>query len=165
MGFSGGGSSGASVLVAVGICVPYGGDGAPSGYVLCDGSAISRTGFANLFNIIGTSFGVGDGSTTFNVPDMRTNNSFPRGATNDGDVGGTGGVDDVTLTDDQCALVSHNHNFTTFGGVSNGVVGANLANIQSSPNAGTTTTEGLAVADDPHENRPPFVNFNWVIKA
>jgi hypothetical protein len=44
---------------------------APSGYVMCDGSAISRTDYANLFACIGEKFGVGDGSTTFNVPDLR----------------------------------------------------------------------------------------------
>lgn len=51
--------------------VLYAGSTAPSGWVLCDGSAISRTDYAPLFAIIGTTFGVGDGSTTFNVPDMR----------------------------------------------------------------------------------------------
>lgn len=42
-----------------------------SGWLICDGSAVSRTTYADLFNIIGTSFGAGDGSTTFNLPDMR----------------------------------------------------------------------------------------------
>lgn len=40
------------------------------GYILCDGSAISRTDYADLFAVIGTTFGAGDGSTTFNVPDL-----------------------------------------------------------------------------------------------
>lgn len=44
---------------------------APAGYVMCDGSAISRTDYANLFACIGVKFGAGDGSTTFNVPDLR----------------------------------------------------------------------------------------------
>lgn len=44
---------------------------APAGYVMCDGSAISRTDYANLFACIGEKFGAGDGSTTFNVPDLR----------------------------------------------------------------------------------------------
>jgi microcystin-dependent protein len=51
---------------------------APTGWLLCDGSAISRTVYADLFDIISTTFGVGDGSTTFNVPDFR--GVFPRGA-------------------------------------------------------------------------------------
>lgn len=56
----------------------YGGSSAPSGYLLCDGSAISRTTYAALFTAISTTFGVGDGSTTFNVPDIR--GIFVRGA-------------------------------------------------------------------------------------
>tara|TARA_R110001606_G_scaffold136528_1_gene274100 strand:- start:527 stop:1447 length:921 start_codon:yes stop_codon:yes gene_type:complete len=43
----------------------------PNGHLECDGSAISRTTYADLFNNIGTSWGVGDGSTTFNIPDLR----------------------------------------------------------------------------------------------
>ncbi len=42
----------------------------PTGYLLCDGSAVSRAGYADLFAAIGTTFGVGDGSTTFNLPDL-----------------------------------------------------------------------------------------------
>ena len=44
---------------------------APSGWLDCDGSAVSRTTYSNLFSAIGTTFGTGDGSTTFNVPDLR----------------------------------------------------------------------------------------------
>lgn len=44
---------------------------APSGYLLCDGSAVSRTTYSGLFGVIGTTYGVGDGSTTFNVPNMK----------------------------------------------------------------------------------------------
>ena len=43
----------------------------PSGYLVCDGSAIDRTTYSKLFSVIGTSFGAGNGSTTFNIPDLR----------------------------------------------------------------------------------------------
>ena len=46
----------------------YGGATAPDSWLLCDGSAVSRTTFAGLFDAIGTKYGVGDGSTTFNLP-------------------------------------------------------------------------------------------------
>lgn len=49
----------------------YGGATAPEGWMLCQGQAISRTEYADLFAVIGTNFGPGDGSTTFNLPDMR----------------------------------------------------------------------------------------------
>ena len=55
----------------IGAIFPFGGTSAPSGYLLCDGSAVSRTDYSALFAVIGTSFGAGDGSTTFNVPDLR----------------------------------------------------------------------------------------------
>ena len=50
----------------------------PEGFLLCDGSLISRTNYAGLFAIIGTTFGAGDGSTTFGIPDLRA--KFVRGA-------------------------------------------------------------------------------------
>ena len=55
----------------IGSIVPYGGLIAPSGWMLCHGQAVSRTTYAKLFSVIGTSFGTGDGSTTFNLPDLR----------------------------------------------------------------------------------------------
>lgn len=55
----------------VGSIQAYGGTTAPWGWLLCQGQAVSRTTYAELFGVIGTSFGEGDGSTTFNVPDLR----------------------------------------------------------------------------------------------
>jgi microcystin-dependent protein len=55
----------------VGSLIMWVGTSAPSGWLLCDGSAISRSTYATLFAIIGESFGIGDGSTTFNLPDFR----------------------------------------------------------------------------------------------
>lgn len=54
-----------------GIVIPFGGVNIPPGWLLCDGSAISRTTYAALFSIIGTNWGNGDGSTTFHLPDLR----------------------------------------------------------------------------------------------
>jgi len=54
-----------------GFIVPYAGQTPPSGWLLCDGSPVSRTTYAGLFALIGTTYGAGDGSTTFNVPDLR----------------------------------------------------------------------------------------------
>lgn len=57
--------------VPAGIIASYGGDTAPSGWLICDGSEISRTTYADLFSAIGTKYGSGDGSTTFNLPDFK----------------------------------------------------------------------------------------------
>lgn len=55
----------------IGTIVPYAGTTAPYGYLMCDGSEVSRTQYYQLFNVIGTTYGEGDGSTTFKVPDLR----------------------------------------------------------------------------------------------
>lgn len=68
----------------------------PAGWLLCDGSAISRSTYADLFAIIGTYFGVGNGSTTFNLPNLTER--FIRGAVNEAAIGTTGGLNTVTLT-------------------------------------------------------------------
>jgi len=59
----------------------YGGSpvtGAPGGWLMCDGSAVSRTTYSALFTVAGTAYGAGDGSTTFNLPDLRSR--FPLGS-------------------------------------------------------------------------------------
>jgi microcystin-dependent protein len=61
----------AQVGAITGQVIDYAGSTIPSGWQQCDGSAISRTTFSALFTAIGTTWGVGDGSTTFNVPDLR----------------------------------------------------------------------------------------------
>jgi microcystin-dependent protein len=80
---------------------------APTGYLLCNGSNISRTVYKNLFDTIGITYGVGDGSTTFTIPDLR--GAVPRGA-------GTsnGYTQNVTVTlgsKDNDATQEHKHNY------------------------------------------------------
>lgn len=60
----------------VGMVVDFAGSSSPAGWFLCSGQAISRTTYAELFFVIGTTYGTGDGSTTFNVPDLRGRASF-----------------------------------------------------------------------------------------
>jgi len=79
---------------------------APTGWLKCNGAAISRSTYANLFAAIGTTFGSGDGSTTFNVPDMR--GYFPRAWVDDGSVGGARTFG-TTQTD---AFQGHWHQYT-----------------------------------------------------
>jgi len=69
-----------------GSIIMHGAAAAPSGWLRCDGSAVSRTTYAELFAVIGTAYGVGDGGTTFNLPDLVSR--FPRGATAPGSTGG-----------------------------------------------------------------------------
>jgi microcystin-dependent protein len=67
--------------IPAGTILEYAGSSAPSGYLLCQGGAVSRTTYSALFAIIGTTYGVGDGSTTFNLPDKRNRTSFGAGGT------------------------------------------------------------------------------------
>lgn len=58
-------------LAPVGVVLPFAGSAAPSGWLLCAGQEVSRTTYAALFTALGTAYGVGNGSTTFNLPDLR----------------------------------------------------------------------------------------------
>jgi hypothetical protein len=61
----------AGFLIPTGVTLPFAGASAPTGWLICDGSAVSRTTYVNLFVVLSTTWGVGDGSLTFNIPDMR----------------------------------------------------------------------------------------------
>ena len=61
----------ALLLTPAGLVAPYAGSSAPAGYLLCDGTAVSRTTYATLFAVVSTTYGIGDGSTTFNIPDLK----------------------------------------------------------------------------------------------
>lgn len=104
--------------VNTGIVLPWGDSTAPSGFLECDGSAVSRTTYATLFGIIGTTYGSGDGSTTFNVPDLSDrviiskSPSFALGSTGGansvaaaGNIGGSAGNTTISTP----TLASHSH--------------------------------------------------------
>lgn len=59
-----------ALLVPTGVIMPYAGDTPPKGFLLCNGQAVSRTTYVNLFTAIGTKYGEGDGNATFNVPNL-----------------------------------------------------------------------------------------------
>lgn len=88
----------ATLTFPAGIIIPFAGpaENIPDGWMLCDGSAISRTDYANLYKAIGVCWGTGDGSTTFNLPDLR--GMFLRGVS--GDSGNDADADSrIVLTD------------------------------------------------------------------
>lgn len=89
--------------VPIGVIMDYGGSSAPNGWLICDGSAVSRTTYSDLFSVIGESFGAGDGSTTFNLPQFQGNVSIGLDP-NDEDfdtIGNTFGSKTVTLNINQ----------------------------------------------------------------
>lgn len=152
---------------------------APSGFLLCDGSAVSRTTYAALFAIVSTTFGSGDGSTTFNVPNYT--NRMPYGTT----IGATGGSANATLvshthTFTGNALGTHNH-ATTFNQTSksnnatpymlsnpfigenlNGSVALDTTSTSAGTPSGTNSTEGSSATN---ANLPPYLGINFIIKT
>ncbi len=143
-----------------GMTMLYGGSSAPAGWLVCDGSAVSRATYAALFAAIGTTWGAGDGSTTFNLPDMR-------GRTVGGAGTGSGlsartlaqqvGEENHQLT--AAEMASHSHSVTTTASNS-GTSGSNLFD-----DTGTNPQTGSTGSDTPHNNMQPSLVLNWIIKT
>ena len=115
----------------------------PSGYLLCDGSAVSRVTYTDLFNAIGTAHGAGDGSTTFNLPNLR--NRFVVGEGTSYALAATGGSADATLVTHSHTVDSHSHGSgsLTVSNHSHGSGNLSVSNhSHGSGNLGTNNTGG-----------------------
>jgi len=146
----------ANRICPTGSILMYGAATAPTGWLLCDGSAVSRTTYADLFAIIGTTFGVGNGSTTFNLPDLR--DRFVVGAGTSYNINDTGGEATHVLTIDE--MPSHSHSIhSVVGGAVNDRALSNEDGIQSS---NTTSSVG---GGQPHNNLPPYIGLTFIIKT
>lgn len=152
-------------MIDVGTIVPYSGSEAPKNWLICDGRAVSRATYVELFNVIGTTYGTGDGSTTFNLPNLKgkviigldsSDNEF-------NEIGKTGGEKTHTLTVDE--IPSHTHN----------IYGALTGENKSITNTGNdwgvgTTREWNQSANtntgggQPHNNLQPYIVVNYIIK-
>ena len=171
-------SAAVSVLMPTASLMPYAGSAAPTGYLLCDGAAISRTTYSDLFGIVGTTYGVGDGSTTFNIPDLRGRviagqddmggtsanrlTSQPGGLNGD-TLGATGGSETHLLTAAESGLPSHNHTIPiqNFAGGNTPRDGGTGASTQTK----TTGNAGGDDASSAHNNVQPTIILNYIIKT
>ncbi len=145
----------------IGAVRDFAGSVVPAGYLECSGQAVSRTVYAGLFAVIGTTYGVGDGSTTFNLPDTRGRVAIDDG-TGSGltarTLGQTGGEETHTLS--TAELAAHTH----------GVSVRPNTGTQQQPAKGTgtptdTLTSASAGSDTPHNNMQPYIVFKKIIYA
>ena len=107
-----------------GVIEAYASNTAPSGYLLCNGQAVSRTTYANLFKVIGTTYGAGDGSTTFNVPNLNGRVVVGKSSSTFTTLGQTGGEINSTLS--TANLPAHTHTVTPKGTVSSTFTGSSV---------------------------------------
>lgn len=144
----------------VGVILPYGGSSAPSKWALCDGAAVSRSTYSALFEIIGTDFGNGDGSSTFNLPDF--GGKVPVGINGGTAFAGMGvSVGEETHTLSESEMPSHTHG----GGV------VSVSNRSDMDNSGLTfVVDGITTGDttsagggSAHNNIQPSLCVNFII--
>ncbi len=141
-------------LEPTGIVEFYAGSSTPAGYLMCDGAAVSRTTYSALFEVISTTYGSGDGSTTFNLPDLRQR--FPLGKSVSGTgstLGSTGGT------------IDHLHTVnppTTATGTPSGTSGQ-LVGVVNVASASHTHDVDIAQFNSGTEN-PPYLVLNAIIK-
>lgn len=154
-------------MIPIGLIVPLATVAIPSGapFLLCNGAAVSRTTYSALFSILGTDWGIGDGATTFNIPDLRGRTLIGHGqgsGLTNRIYGGTGGEETHQLTIAELASHQHTQSDGTLRQVSGG------SNSIGSPGSSAYTTAATATypqgSDSPHNNMQPFAVASYVIR-
>lgn len=167
-------SAAVSVLMPTGSILPYAGSSAPTGYAVCGGQEVFRTGtYANLFSVIGTTYGAGDGINTFALPDLRgrviagkdnmggntasrlTNQS---GGLEGDNLGATGGSETHTLS--VLEIPAHTHTYNDNGNSAEQASGGSGA-ITGNQTVQTGSTGG----GNAHNNVQPTIILNYIIKT
>lgn len=144
-----------------GSVLAYAGENAPEGWILCDGTALNRTDYADLFDVIGTKYGGGDGISTFNVPNMKGRTIV--GLNTDGafnELGKTVGEENHVLTINE--MPSHDHPLRELmaghGATHDWAIATTVAT------GGGTAYTNLTGGNQPHNNIQPSLVLNYIIK-
>lgn len=162
---SGGGGKSGDTL-PIGSMIPYGKSQPPTNWLICNGQAVSRTTYADLFAVIGTSYGAGDGSTTFNLPDKRGKVSVGlNGSDTDfNTIGKTGGEKTHTLSVSE--LPSHSHSINCKQSAGNPMTGGEMAVAGGTGAWGTNPLDtNVNGGGQAHNNVQPYEVDCWIIKA
>lgn len=147
-------------FVPTGTMLDFAGTAAPTGFLACDGAAVSRATYAALFTAISTTWGVGDGATTFNLPNAQRRVTVGSGgsgtATLANSVASTGGSETHTLV--TAEMPAHTHDVTAFASGGSYAAFSNVAGSQTI----TSTSTGGGVA---HNNMQPSMVVLKIIKT
>jgi microcystin-dependent protein len=152
--------------VPPGAVLDFAGNTPPAGYLLCDGSAVSRTTYSTLFGVIGTTWGAGNGTTTFNLPDLRRRVTVGSGGTPTSTIGSSigsiGGAETHTLTEAQ--IPSHTHTGGAFWPTARGT--GPEQNQTSGPEDYTRfSNTGATGGSQAHNNIQPSAIVHKIIKT
>ena len=176
-------TSDVSASLPSGAVMPFAGTSAPTGYLLAQGQAVSRSTYSDLFSAISTTYGAGDGSSTFNLPDLRGRVAAGKddmggssanrltdqtGGLNGDTLGDTGGSETHTLTEAQ--LAAHTHGAGSYvateqrGGSGTGSPNS-ATGQQSTTNLTVSGTSGSTGSGNAHNNVQPTIILNYIIKT
>ena len=160
-----------------GMIMPYAGTSAPSGWLLLYGQAISRSTYSDLFAVIGVTYGSGNGSTTFNVPDLRGRTvagqddmggssanrlTGQSGGLNGDTLGASGGTETHTLTEAELPSHTHENTFNT-ASINSNYAGGITGIIPTSEGSGVDTR--ATGGGNAHNNVQPTFILNYIIKT
>lgn len=146
----------------------FAGDNAPTNWLRCDGQEVSRTDYAELFNTIGTTYGSGDGATTFNLPNVNLENRTLVGSSGDGEfsLGNTGGEKEHALTINEMPKHTHTPTVSIHGNSDGYTSGSQWTEgVWTKSPSGTNLALNEVGDSEVHNNMQPFMASVCCIKA